>query len=183
MKRKIRCIYIEGMDRTGKTSLARELRRHLKKQGKDLVEFNGIDNAKMDQQEVVLNENTDSFVLKQNGMLTLFYEESKEFRGIKYITEHDNKYEELVRKEMCINHDYGSALFFLIPNDINVVKNMFGEEDVPSEYPSLIEFWKKINQTSLSRGWDINLIFINEEDRIYDVRDRVLKILEEKYTI
>jgi hypothetical protein len=55
---------------------------------------------------------------------------------------------------------------------------MFGSDEIPYYYSDLVKFYKSINQTSLAQGVDIRLIPFSEDDRIFDVRDKILEILE-----
>lgn len=179
MKRKIRCICIDGMERTGKSSIVREMRKFLKNKEKDLHEINGEDILSLDKQDTLLKDNNNSVVLKENGLLSTFHNDLKEFRGIQYISQ---EYSELIRREACSNHEFGVVHFFLIPENKETATRMFGEE-LPAWYLDLMKFYKAINQTSLVQGLDVRLIAFNEDDRIFDVRDKILEILEKEYQI
>ena len=152
MKRKIERIYIDGMENSGGSSVASQTRQNLESKCQ----------------------------LKENGILSVFYKELKQFHGVKYI--HEN-YGELIRKEVADNNQNGVVHFFLMPEDAITARNLFEFFKVPDYYDSLMVFYKGINQTSLSQGLDIRLITFNEFDRIYDIRDKILKILEEEYEI
>jgi uridine kinase len=54
MKRKIRCICIDGMEKTGKTSVTREMRKFFKEKDKDLHEINGNEYDKLQLQRPYL---------------------------------------------------------------------------------------------------------------------------------
>ena len=79
--------------------------------------------------------------------------------------------------------EYGVVNFFLVPENMEIAQMMFGSEEIPYYYNDLIKFYKSINQTSLAQGIDIRLILFNEGDRIFDVRDKILKILKNEYEI
>ena len=64
MSKKIRCIYIDGLDKTGKTSVTREIRKYLKDKKIDLHEINGTDDNKLKLQGIFLEDNKNSFILK-----------------------------------------------------------------------------------------------------------------------
>jgi thymidylate kinase len=179
MKQKIKSICIDGMEKTGKTSVIRELRKFYKNENVDLCEMNGTNTSSLEQQEAIL-QSDGTLVLKENGLLSVFYKELKEFKSIEYLTE---MYQDWITKEMHINHKYGAVNFFIIPENEKVIERMFSSEEVPNYYNDLIGFYKKINDTILSAGLNIELVFINEYDRIYDVKDKVLKILREKYSL
>jgi hypothetical protein len=167
------------MEKTGKTSVTREMRRFLKEKNKDLHEINGLNQEK---QMTILNDNTDSVILKQNGLLQLYYEKLAQRVSINNLLLEDS---ENIRKEQLIDHEYGSVHFFLIPKNSNVVSEIFTRtnEQVPSYYNDLRDFFEKINSTSLAQGLNIELIFFDEFDRIFDVRDKILELIEQKYEI
>lgn len=180
MKKKIRCICIDGMEKTGKTSVTRQVRKFLKEKEKDLHEINGSEHDKMQLQQVMLNDNTNSFILKENGLMSIYHGELKHLHGVDYI---QKKYNEFIRVEKDFNHSYGVVNFFLVPENMETTQMMFGSEEIPYYYSDLIKFYKSINQTSLSQDLDIKLILFNEDDRIFDVRDKILKILKNEYEI
>lgn len=182
MKKKIRCIYIDGIEKSGKTSVSREIRKFLKNKNKDLHEIKGTSIEKLNQQEAILSENHDSFILKENSLLYLFHKEIKENGiGASFLEE---KYEEMVRLERTLNHSNGCVHFFLIPEDQISLTRIYGDiKDRPSYVDDVIGFYKGINSYSISQGLDIELIPFNEFDRIYDIRDKILKIIEKKYQI
>lgn len=180
MKRKIQCIYIDGMEKTGKTSITREVRMFLKSENKDLHEIDGTDPGKLEIQRVLLEDNKDAVILKQNSILSVFYKDFKEGRGIPYI---EKSYKDLIREERSLNHDYGAVHFFLIPNDLSIMVDRYDPEELPSYMGRLVDFYANINLYTATHGLDIRLIFFNEHDRIYDVRDKILASLEENYNI
>lgn len=180
MKKKIKCISIDGMEKTGKTSVTREMRKFLKEKDKDLYEINGNEYDKLQLQESILDDNVNSLILKQNGLLSIYYNDLKCLHGIEYI---QKKCHEIIRIEQNHNHLYGVVNFFLIPENTQTIQLMFGSEEIPYYYNDLVKFYKGINQTSLAQGVDIRLIPFNEDDRIFDVRDKILEILKNHYEI
>jgi hypothetical protein len=180
MKRKIRCICIDGMEKTGKTSVTREMRKFFKEKEKDLHEINGNEYDKLQLQQAILDDNTNSFVLKENGLLSVYHNELKYLHGVDYIERHHH---EFIRVEKDFNHLYGVVNFFLVPEDMETAQMMFGSDEIPYYYSDLVKFYKSINQTSLAQGVDIRLIPFSEDDRIFDVRDKILEILENEYEI
>lgn len=180
MSRKIRCIYIDGIDKAGKTSVIREMRKYLKNKELDLHEMNGTDDNKLKLQNILLEDNSNSVILKENSVLSLFQDDVK--KGLSIFSVGDN-YRELLRKEQDINHKYGSVHFFLIPESMSIPAERFKE--LPDIFGLLdsYNFFKNINNYSVSQGLDIKLIFFNEDDKIFDVRDQILNIIEKDYRI
>jgi hypothetical protein len=182
VKKKIKCIYIDGMEKTGKTSVIREMRKFLKNKNKDLHEIDGISNEKLDHQNIILSDNPNSIVLKENGLLQLYYDKLAQRVPV---TELGNRYSEFIRKEQSMDHDHGVVHFFLIPSDTYTANEIYFnlEEEMPNYYHNLRDFFQKINSTSLAHGLNIELITFDEFDRVFDVRDKILKIIEKKYEI
>lgn len=181
MSRKIRCIYIDGIDKAGKTSVTREVRKYLKNKNLDLHEINGTDDNKLKLQSVLLEDNSDSVILKENSVLSLFQNDIK--KGLSIFSVSDN-YRELLRKEQDINHKYGSVHFFLIPENIIVSSGgRFKELPDMSGILDSYNFFKNINNYSVSQGLDVKLILFNEDDKIFDIRDQILSIMEKDYRI
>jgi hypothetical protein len=180
MGRKIRCISIDGMERTGKTSVIREMRKFLKNKDKDFHEINGSNLDILSKQKTFLDDNENGIVLKENGVMSVFHENFKNYRNIKDLLVELGS---LITEEKNINHQYGVVNFFLLPEDMDTARLMFGSEEIPSYYNDLVKFYKGINQTSITQGLDIRLIPFNENDRIFDVRDKILEILKTDYEI
>ena len=85
-----------------------------------------------------------------------------------------NKYTPIVRNlhdEKYINNMF---LFFLVPKDVD---QMFFGLDIPYYYKDLCAFFKQINQSMVFHGLDIKIIEIEQEDKIYDIRDKILKCI------
>jgi len=179
MKKKIRAIYLDGMDKTGKTSILRELRKYLKSNEIDFYEVDGSGIDSVKKQELITLDNSKSLILKQNSILKNFHEQMASNVGIGRFVE---AHREELRLEKCYNHDFGSVMFFLIPADNEAAKRIYGEE-IPYNYLKLMDIYNNIGQTVLSQGLDIRPILIDKEDRIYDVRDKVLKILEKDFSL
>lgn len=180
MKRKIRCICIDGMDKTGKSSVKRQLKIYLNNKNKDFVEFDGESLDFIKKQELTLENNTKLLILKENGLMGLLNEDFKEGKGPSYV---EKKHSEIIWKNVKMNHKHGCVNFFLIPENINVVKEFFGEKDIPENYEELISFYKKINIFTFSAGLDIREVFIKESDKILDVLEKIVYILENDYEI
>lgn len=179
MSRKIRCIYIDGIDKSGKTSVTREIRKYLKDKKINLHELNGTDDNTLKLQNILLEENDTSVVLKQNSILSLFQNDIKKGSSIFSVT--DN-YRELLRKEQDINHKYGSIHFFLLPENLSF-GGRFKKTSDDSGVLDSCNFFKNINNYSISQGLDIRLITFEEDDKIFDIKDRILDILEKNYKI
>tara|TARA_R100000951_G_scaffold112718_1_gene113483 strand:+ start:12502 stop:13044 length:543 start_codon:yes stop_codon:yes gene_type:complete len=180
MKRNIRCIYIDGIEKSGKTSIVREMRRFLKENGKDLHEINGTDVPTLSKQKVLLEDNEKSFILKENGLLSVFYNEFKEYHGVKYI---EKNHGDIIGLEKTIDHGYGAVHFFLVPENIEAIKERFEVGEMPKYMSTVVDFYKSINLYSIAQGLDIRLITFDEDDRIYDIRDKIFKSLEDNYKI
>ena len=168
------------MENTGKSSISREMRKFFKNKNRDLHDINGTNISKLDLQESILQDNPESLILKENSLMSVFYKDLKEFLGIAYLTEN---YREEIRREVLLNHQYGAVHFFLIPEDLITVSHRYNPKEPPSYYSNLLDFYNSINQTSLTQGLDVRLIPFNEYDKIFDVRDKILKILENEYQI
>lgn len=182
MKRKIRNIYIDGIEKSGKTSVTREIRKFLKNKNKDLHEMNGTDLYKLDQQKSILEDDNISFVLKENSLLQLFQKEMKEKGSGVVVLE--NQFQDLIRLERDLNHKHGVVHFFIIPEDLISLSRIYDSEDeMPSYVDGIVSFYKNINLYSIAQGLDIRLIPFNEFDKIYDIRDKILKIIKENYEI
>lgn len=180
MGRKIRCIHIDGIDKAGKTSVTREIRKYLKNKNVDLHEINGTDDNKLKLQSILLEDNINSVVLKENSVLSLFQDDLK--KGISIISLGDN-YRELLRKEREINHIYGSVHFFLMPENMRIPAERLRE--LP-DFPGILDsynFFKNISNYSVSQGLDIKLVYFDENDRILDIKDKILRIIERDYKI
>lgn len=168
------------MEKTGKTSVTNQIRKHLKNKNKDLHELSGVTPCILEKQQAILQDNIDSILLKQNGIMSVLHDGFKEFKSVKTLMQ---DLELLLTKERHINHQYGVVNFFLLPKDIATAKAMFGSEEIPSYYNDLIVFYKGINQTSITQGLDVKLIPFNQNDRIFDVRDKVLDVINKEYEI
>lgn len=180
MSKKIRCIYIDGIDKAGKTSVSRELRKYLKNKNIDLHEINGTDDNKLKLQNILLEDNSNSVILKENSILSLLQNDIK--KGMSVFST-GNNYRELLRKEQDINHKYGSVHFFLIPENMSIPAERFKEIPDHSGVLDSYNFFKNINNYSVSQGLDIKLVSFNENDKIFDIRDQILNILEKDYKI
>ncbi len=178
MKKKIRCIYIDGMEKSGKTSVAREIRMFLKNKNKDLYDIDGSNDKNTEMQDSILSENEYSFILKENSVLSDFYKDLKENKGLLHIIEN---YSEVIRKEKSINHSYGAVHFFLLPS-MGKMSELF-EGKIPLGIRSMWDFYNGINQYTITQGLDIKLISFDEFDKIYDVRDKILEALESEYLL
>jgi hypothetical protein len=176
MSKKIRCINIDGIDKTGKTSVLREIRKYLKEKELDLHEINGTDENKLQLQDILLEDNVNSLILKENSILSLFNEHIKNGSGVMSL---ENCFRELLRKERDINQKHGSIYFFLIPDSMDVIYNRFLENESSENIRTSYDFFKSINQYSISQGLDIRLVFFNENDKIYDIRDKIIDRIKE----
>lgn len=183
MKRKIKCVYIDGMEKSGKTSIIREMRKYFKNKNKDLHEISGTNFEKIKFQKKILEDNSDPIVLKKNSILSIFYNDLKEKRTFPNLI--NEQYSELLRQEKVINHDYGSVFFFLIPEKLETIKSRSEQYDL-NDFSNLSEiygFYKNINQYNIAQGLDIVLIYFSEDDKIYDIKDLIIKNLEQKYNV
>jgi hypothetical protein len=83
-----------------------------------------------------------------------------------------NKYTPIIRNLREEKHENDILLFFLVPKDIG---QMFFGEDIPFYYNDLCLFFRQINQSMVFYGLDIKIVEIEQEDKIYDIRDKILK--------
>lgn len=177
MKRKIRCIYIEGMEKTGKTSMTREVCKLLEKQEKSYKKIKGCDKKTLDLQQNIL-KNSKDIIVKENALLSIFEKDLKEYLSIKKI---EQKYSEEIRKEKQINQEYGCVSFLLIPESIEFVKKTFNFKEIPNEYMGLVSFYENIKLTSLGHGIDYRVIRLKTNDSIFDVKEKILYVLKNNY--
>jgi len=180
MARKIRCVYIDGLDKSGKVSIFREIRKYLKENNFHLHEINGIDDNNLKSQSVLLEADRFSLILKQNSILSSLQEEIKKGSNILSIT--DN-YRELLRKEQDINHRYGCVHFFLIPENTPASTEKFKKLPNLPQILDCYNFFKNINNYSFSQGLDIQLISFQEGDNFFDIRDKIIQNLEKNYKL
>jgi hypothetical protein len=180
MKRKIRNIYIDGMEKSGKTSVVRQMRSYLISKNKELCQLNGVDLKKLKEQEDSLENIPDVFILKENSLLNTFYNDRI---GDKNLANMADEHSELLRREVSINHEYGAVHFFILPEDVSTAEVRLGSNGIPEYFFKLLDFYKNINSISLTQGLNIELVFFDEFDRIYDVRDKILDIIDQKYEI
>lgn len=172
MKKAIRNISIDGIEKTGKTSVFRQLKSLLKEKNIEIESFNSSDS--LDGQIQVL-ENTKSIVLRENSVLSLLYDKFKNFEGVPHV---EQLYAEILDKERKLNWQYGAVHFFLVPSVPSIISSRF--QDGPPHYlTNLVYFFKNINQYSISQGLDIKIITFDENDFIFDIADKIMKELEE----
>lgn len=181
MKKSIKCIYIDGMEKSGKTSVLREMRKYLKNKNKDLHEISGIDLSNLERQSCILKENSSSFILKQGSALSVLYNRLKT-NPLNWPSD-DFEFNEILRVEKEINHTYGSVLFFLVPESHSFMAKRFEEESIPNYFKELLPIFTNINSFNVTQGLTVEIITYNENDFIFDVTDKIVKILEEKYKL
>lgn len=184
MKKKIRCIYIDGIEKSGKTSITREMRRFLKENEKDLHEICKAESyaENLEKQNKILSDNNNSFILKENSLMQVFYEHIKEYNSGPSSLE--KEFYSLLRKEKEINHNFGAVHFFLIPEDDTSLNRIYQNlAERPFYIKTMVNFYKSINLYTMTQGLDIRLILFNEYDRIYDIKDKILKVLKKEYQI
>ena len=72
--------------------------------------------------------------------------------------------------------------FFLIPEDDTSLTRIYNSmAERPAYLKTVVDFYRSINLYNMTQGLDIRLILFNEYDRIYDIRDKILKLLEKEY--
>lgn len=172
MKRAIRSISIDGLEKTGKTSVFRQLKSVLKDTHTNMVTFS--DPNSIDEQLEKL-ASTDSLILRENSVLSLCYDRFKTFEGVPHVEE---LYRDILDKERKINWKYGSVHFFLVPTTTSVISGRFDDGE-PYYLANLVNFFKNINQYSLAQGLDIRIITFDEYDFIFDIADKIIKELED----
>jgi hypothetical protein len=182
VKNKIRYICIDGMEKTGKSSVFRQIYKSLKDKNKDLRKINGLNRDDIDKQSNILNDNTESIILKENSLMQMCYEKLTQRMPVSIIMLENSKE---FREEHLINHQHGSVHFFLLPQDKPTADYIFNRinEDIPEYYYDLRNFIENINSTFLTQGLNVELILFDQNDKIFDIRDKILKIIEEKYQI
>jgi hypothetical protein len=172
MKKTIRNISIDGIEKTGKTSVFRQLKSVLKEKN---IEIESFDNPNSLDAQIQVLENTKNIVLRENSILSLFYERFKTFEGIPHV---EQLYSSILDKERKINWKYGSVHFFLVPTTPSIISGRF-KEGQPHYLENLIYFFKNIEQYSIVQGLDIKIITFDENDFIFDIADKIMKELEE----
>jgi len=171
MKKAIRNISIDGIEKTGKTSVFRQLKSVFKEKN---IEIESFDNPNSLDQQIQVLENTKSVVLRENSVLSLLYERFKTFEGIPHV---EQLYSPILDKEKKINWKYGAVHFFLVPANPSVISGRF-QEGQPHYLANLVYFFKNIEQYSIAQGLDIKIITFDENDFIFDIADKIMKELE-----
>jgi len=179
MKRKIKNIYIDGLGNSGKTSVSREIKHYLSNKINNLHTLKGTTQDTLSEQMKKLSEG--AFILKENSVLSDFHtdlENNKSYKDME--TEHFAN----INTEKDINNNSGAAHFFLIPTMEKTAKILhLACQTVPDNWLFIRKFYLNINQYTMTQGLDINLIEFEEWEQIYDVRDKIISILDEKYEL
>lgn len=176
---KIQNISIDSIDKTKKSYVIKEMRKFLKEKRDEssFSYFVGSEDNTLKSQEQFLFKNHKSLVLKENSVLSMLDSHLEEGLGILTL---ESSFEETLRKEKEIAHRYGSVYFILIP------ENPIPQDNPLSSSLNLIvrnDFFKNIKSYTIASGLNVELIYFDEDDKIYNIRDKILKVLEEKYTI
>jgi hypothetical protein len=152
------------------------MRKYLKEKEKDLHEVNGTNNDKLELQNILLQDNYNSLILKENSILSLFNSCIKEGKGVLSLGKITD---ELLRKEKDINQRYGAVHFFLLPE----ITRQTDQDPSFLNLQTRCIFFENINSYSVSQGLNIEIIHCHKDDKIYDIRDRILEVLNKKYQI
>jgi hypothetical protein len=171
MKKTIRNISIDGIEKTGKTSVFRQLKSILKEKGVTIESFSNPDS--LDDQLQVL-ENTKNIVLRENSILSLLYDRFKMFEGVSHVEE---IFTPILDKEKKMNWKYGCVHFFLVPTTASIIAGRF-EKGEPYYLTNLVNFFKNINQYSIVQGLNVKILVFDENDFIFDIADKIVKELE-----
>lgn len=171
MKKAIRNISIDGIEKTGKTSVFRQLRSLLKEKE---INFQTFSDPNSLREQIQILDNTKDIILRENSVLSLLYDRFKMFEGVSQVEE---LYKTTLDEERKINWKYGCVHFFLVPTNKSVISGRF-EEGEPHYLANLIDFFKSINQYSISQNLDIKIVVFDENDFIFDIADKIIKELE-----
>lgn len=170
MKSKIKYICIEGVEKSGKTLVSKELRRFLK-------EEKGVE-----------IEDSDSFTqseglfIRKRSIISDIYDGFKRYEGSVYL---QNKYTGELLKEQHEKFENGSVIFFLIPSNLAVIQDRFDVEkkQLPFYTKDVWEMLKQINSQSICSGLDVRLIYFDQYDSVIDIKNKIYEILEKDFTI
>lgn len=176
MKKKIRCIYIDGTPLSGKTSVTREIKAYLEEIDKPPHEIYNFNMFSLEGQRKALENDENIVVLKENTVLGAMADKLRQKRTVPSLAQ---EYEHRLNMEKDINARFGAVHFLLQPT---AERNMeIYPEGIPEDIQILDVFYNCINQYSMTHGLDIKIIRYDEFDMIYDVRDKILKILTSDY--
>ena len=182
MSIKVKNICIDGIDKTKKSYIIKEMRKFLKEKrsDEDFYAIKGCEDKILTLQEVLLEESPNMLILKEDSVLSLMDLHLEEGCGILSL---EASFEEILRKERDIAQKHGSVYFFLIPESPISVADRVDATSIFLNLTIRCDFFKNIKSYTISHGLNIELVYFDEEDKIYDIRDKILKILEEKYKI
>lgn len=171
MKRKVKIVSIDGIEKTGKGSVATQLWFKYLESPSYLNEKKDLDLIrKCDKSEL----NTSNYTIRGKTFLSKLYNDLKKGSSL---SDFEKNNEVLIKEERELNRVYGSVYFFIIPNLNDFPKHIKKTNEI--EY--LIKFFKGINQYTIAQGVDIRLIPLNSDDRILDVTEKIQEILDKEY--
>ena len=167
MKRKVKVICIDGIEKTGKSSVATQL------WFKYLESHKNINLIKKSDE---LNLENNNLIIRQKTFLSQLYEDLKNGSNLNDFQEKNNT---LINQEKEINRIYGSVYFFIIPELQDFPKHIKKTNEI--EY--LTKFFKGINQYSLVQGIDIKLIPLKNDERILDIVQKIEETINKEYLL
>lgn len=178
MKKKIRCINIDGIEGNIKTYVLRELSKYLKNKELDFFVLKNTSKESLCDQEGLLKNNDKHLILKENSLISLYRDEIIKGNGITYLKQN---YEDLLVEEQKINHSYGCVYFLLISEDPSLYVKKDQEEHLSVGLKDCHHFLKNIKNYTVAQHLDIKIILYNENDKIFDIKDKIINILEKEY--
>lgn len=171
MKRKIKVVSIDGIEKTGKSSVATQLWFKYLESPNYLKEKKDLDLLRSSDTEDI---NTSNYTIRGKTFLSKLYSELKKGSNL---SDFEKNNEVLIKEEKELNRMYGSVYFFIIPE-----LNDFPEHiNKTNEIEYLVKFFKGINQYTIAQGIDIRLIPLNSDDRILDVTEKIQEILDKEF--
>lgn len=178
MKKKIRCINIDGFEGHVKTYILREISKYLKNKDLEFFTLKNTSNELLFDQFNLLKDNTKHLILKENSLISLYRDEIIKGNGIAYLKQ---KYENILIEEQKINHSYGSVYILLLPEKPGLLKNEPYENHPSVEINDCHNFLKNIKNYTIAQSLDIRTVWYHEDDKIFDIKDKIINILEKEY--
>lgn len=166
MKRKVKVVCIDGVEKTGKNSVATQL-------WFELVESdNGVVLSRNNEYLDYLHQ--ENRIIRCKTFLSKLYDEVKKGSNLSKFQEEQKV---IIKEDGEINRKYGSVYFFILP-DLNDWPEHIKKTN---EIEYLTKFFTGINQYTIAQGVDIRLIPVNSDERILDIKDKISEILEKEY--
>lgn len=179
MKKKARCINIDGLEGFIKTYVFKEIRKYLKLKELDFFELKNTTQESLADQLALLEKNCNHLILKENSLISLYRDEIIKGTSLSVLKE---KYENMLVQQQKIDHANGGVYFLLMPEQLGQSFNGQKEKiDDLTGVRDCYDFFKNIKNYTIVQGVDIRTIWYDENDKIFDIKDRIINILEKEY--